>query len=548
MKVSQGILRFLEKNDVSYVFGISAGTVSGIFDGFNDVKITPIITKNEAGAAYMAAKYASVSKKLGVCIAAGGVGTNNMVNGIADAMRSKVPVLVITGYVHRWQIGKGAIQELDTEAILKPITKYSKTILDEKLVMAELKGAMEIALTPPYGPVHLSIPIDIQVGPLYEEIPERIDTASLLKEIDQGDIKRACDLINEEKKGIIMVGKGCRGLSKEVMELSQHLQWPIITTPEGKGVVYYDFPLNLGNYGFSGAELATHYVENSQASCLLVLGSSLGESATRNYNPVLVEGRKVIQIDWDKKELGKVFPADVTIQNDLAAAIPALIEGTKPAEHQFQKGTMEDVYEKNHSGLSIRLFLEKVTKLLPNNTYYVSDIGEYMNFLFKYLQLPQGADFEISLNYGAMGSGVAGGIGVELADPNRVTAVITGDGSFLMNGTEIFTAKEYKLPIVYFIINNAMMGYVEHGHKFLYGRSLEGFKQERISFAKMLETAGVKSIAISDYEDLDQITDIVKDLQGPCVIELITDGSEAAPVADRFKALSDTKSKEEKTC
>lgn len=541
MKVSQGILRYLEINEVNYVFGISAGTVSGIFDGLNDVNIKPIISKNEAGAAYMAAKYASVSKKLGVCIAAGGVGTNNMVNGIADAMRSKVPVLVITGYVHRWQIGKGAIQELDTEPILRPITKYSKTILDEKQVLAQLKKAMEIALTPPYGPVHLSIPIDIQVGPLYEEIPDKIDPAALKHPFDQRTVDEACDIINREKNGIIMVGKGCRGLSKEVMALSEHLQWPIITTPEGKGGVYYDFHLNLGNYGFSGSETATDYVENSGATCLLVLGSSLGESATRNYNSVLVAGRKVIHVDWDEKELNKVFPADVAIHSDLAEVIPALIKGTNPAADKFQKEEILDPYQRNHTGLSIRLFLEKMTRLLPNNTYYVSDIGEYMNFVFKFLQLPPGAEFEISLNYGAMGSGVAGVVGVKLADPDRLTVVITGDGSFLMNGTEIFTAKENKLPILYFVINNAMMGYVEHGHTFLYGRSLEGFKQERISIAKMMEAAGVKAIAIDSYEGLDQIPEMVKDLKGPCVVELITDGSEPAPVADRFKALSDTK-------
>lgn len=540
MKVAEGIAKYLEKNQVAYVFGLSAGTVSGIYDALNDVNIRPIITKNEAGAAYMAAKYAAVSKKLGVCIAAGGVGLNNMLNGIGEAYRTKSPMLVITGYVHRWQIGKGAIQELNTEDILKPITKFSKTLLDEKSILANLKLAMETALTPPYGPVHISIPIDVQIGPLHEEIPEAVDIKQRAV-YDQEAMQAACQIINGETHGIILAGKGCQGFSEEVMALSRHLQWPVMTTPEGKGVVPYDFPLYLGNYGFSGSDTACHYVENGPATCVLVLGSTLGESATRNYNPVLVENKKLIHVDWDQRELNKVFPADVALCWDLKEAIHQLIAGTKGATHQFQKEEIADPYVKNHTGLSVRLFIENITKLLPANTYYVSDIGEYMNFIFKYLNVPAGGAFEIGLNYGAMGSGVAGGIGVHLADPSRLTAVITGDGSFYMNGTEIFTAKEEKLPIVYFIINNAMLGYVEHGHSFLYGRSVQGFIQERVSFAKMLEVAGFKTVTIEQIEDLPSIVPMLENLQGPLVVELITDGSEGAPVADRFKALSNKK-------
>ncbi|MFZ5967572.1 MAG: thiamine pyrophosphate-binding protein [Bacillota bacterium] len=549
MRIAEAILRYLKVNEVEYIFGISAGTVSAIFDAVNDVGIKPIITKNEAGAAYAAVKYASASEKLGVCIAAGGVGTNNMINGIADAMRSKIPTLIITGYVHRWQIGKGAIQELDTKNILKPITKYSQTVLDEKKVLATLQKAIQIALTPPYGPVHISIPIDIQVAPLMEQIPDKVQLPSDMYKDAEISIKKAIKIIDREKHGLIMVGKGCRGLSRQVMDLSEHLQWPIITTPQGKGVVPADFYLNLGNYGFAGTDTATNYVESGPETCLLILGSSLGESSTRNYNPVLVDGRKVIHVDWDEEQLGKVFNADVMIHHDLSYTIPEIIKGTKRALDRFNKVKIENPYIQNHTGLSLRLFLDKITKVMPTNTYYVSDIGEYMNFLFKYMEIPEGGDFEISLNYGAMGSGVAGVIGTHLAQTQRPVAVFTGDGSFFMNGSEILTAKEYRMPILYFVINNAMLGYVENGHRYLYGRTVKGFKQERISISAMMNAVGVKSMQISELEEIDQIKHFVRQNEGPWVIELITDGSEAAPVADRFKALEETKNvKEEKVC
>lgn len=540
MRVADRIIKALENLGVQYVFGMSAGTVSALYDALNDVDIQPIIIKNEAGAAYSAAKYAGISKNLGVCIVAGGVGINNMINGIADAMRSKVPVLVLSGYVHRWQIGKGAIQEIDTEKLLEPITKYSKTILKEQEVLIELKKAIDISLTPPYGPVHLSIPIDIQISEaLIDEIDYNKKKDNIIEFKSDEIIKEAVEIIDKEEKGIIMVGKGCRGLSAQIRELARHLNWPIITTPEGKGIISTDFKLNLGNYGFSSTNAALSYVEDDEATCVLVLGSSLGESATRNYNDVLVKGRKLIHIDWDKNEINKVFKADIGICCDLKLAVPRLIAETKKKDVKFEREEMLNrPYERNHTGLSIRQFLEGIVDILPSDTYFVSDIGEYMNFLFKYLPIKDDMDFEISLNYGAMGSGIAGSMGTYLANPNKQIVVFVGDGSFFMNGTEILTAKEYNMPIIYFVINNSMLGYVYNGHNYLYKRTINRFVQDRISIADMAKSLGIKSIQINNVEEIEDIKNNISNLNGPLVVELITDGTEAPPVADRFVALS----------
>lgn len=542
MRIADGIIRYLENIGVKYVFGMSAGTVSALYDALNDTDIEPIIVKNEAGAAYSAARYAGISQNLGVSIVAGGVGINNMINGIADAMRSKVPVLVLSGYVHRWQIGKGAIQEINTEKVLEPITKYSKTLLEEEEVMKELKKAIDISLTPPYGPVHLSIPIDIQISDtLVDEIECYKEKNLELNYNVEEVISKAIEIIDNEEKGIIMVGKGCRGLTEEVKELSKHLNWPIITTPEGKGIISTDFELNLGNYGFSSTDAALNYVEKKEATCLLILGSSLGESATRNYNNVLVEGRKLIHIDWDEKELNKVFEVDVAMHCDLKTAVPRLIKESKEKSIQFKNELITNApYVRNHTGLSIRQFLEKVNDILPSNTYFVSDIGEYMNFIFKYLPIKEGMDFEISLNYGAMGSGIAGSMGAYLAKPDKQIVVFVGDGSFFMNGTEILTAKEYNMPIIYFVINNSMLGYVYNGHNYLYKRTIDRFVHNRISIADMAESLRIKSIQINDIGELDGIRSELSNLDGPIVVELITYGTEAPPVADRFVALTTT--------
>jgi acetolactate synthase-1/2/3 large subunit len=563
MRNSDVIIKTLSERGVKCIFGISAGTVSSIFDAINDYDIEPIITKNEAGAAYAASRYAAITNKLAVCVFAGGVGINNAINGIAEAMRSKAPLLVISGYVHRWQIGKGAIQELDTKEILKPITKYSKTILDESQLVEELSRAIELAMTPPYGPVHISIPIDIQISEAkLEDIKDEnftrissyqsseLEAAVTLDEVIEGqeyDIRQlelASKLIKNEELGLILVGRGCSALGNEIKALSRHLNWPVITTPQAKGVISSDFELNLGNYGFSSTDEALNFVDSGNYSCLLVLGSSLGESATRNYNDILVKGKKVIQIDWDKRELSKVFKADVEVYFDLKKAVPYLIEKTDKKNSILKRAEMPNAeYIKDHTGLSFRLFLENIVDIVPRDTYFISDIGEYMNFLFKYLPIKEGMGFDISLNYGAMGSGVCGALGAYLAlQKKRQIAVFVGDGSFFMNGTEILTAKHYNMPIIYFVINNAMLGYVEHGHKYLYGRSLKnGFIQDRISISDMGQALGIKSMQISDLDQLEEIRSFLEESSGPCIVELITDGTEKVAVADRFKALSNSR-------
>lgn len=563
MRVSDTMIKLLAEKDVEYIFGISAGTISSLFDSSNNYNIKAITTKNEAGAAYSATKYAAISNKLGVCIVAGGVGVNNAVNGIADAMRSKAPVLIISGNVHRWQIGKGAIQELNTENILKPITKYSRTILDENEVIGELDKAIKIAMTPPCGPVHISVPIDIQIMEYVDKGDEsnkksshntnlaNLEVAATLEENfaishDKNDLeaaKIAANIINEEEFGLIMVGRGCRNFRKDVIKLSKHLNWPIITTPQAKGIIPTDFELNLGNYGFSSTDAALDYVENSNYTCLLILGTSLGESATRNYNDILFKNKRVIHVDWDKSELNKVFNSDVCVNSDLGVAIPFIEENTYKKNVVFSKPKkINEDYINNHTGLSLRLFLEEIVNIVPENTFFISDIGEYMNLLLKYLPIKKDMGFDISLNYGAMGTGVGGALGAHLALPESQLAVFVGDGSFFMNGMEILAAKHYKMPIIYFVINNAMLAYVEHGHRYFYGRTLrDGFVQERISIAEMGRAMGIKSMEIRNIEDMKNIEGFISNLDGPCIIELITDGTEKVATADRFKALNNSR-------
>ncbi len=538
MRIADAVIEFLYKNGVRHSFGVPTSQASGFTDGLHDYDIEYVVVKNEAAATFSAGRYADKTRDLSVCFLGGCVGVNNGMNGIGDAYRNKLPVIIISSYVKKDVMGKNALQELVSTDVTKSITKYSKTILDKDEVMNEVKKAVEIALTPPHGPVHISIPTDIQLSPFNGTIPDRIDREKLFPQFDDNSLNKAVDLINESSSGVIMVGRGSRGLSNDIKELSIKLGWPIITTPNAKAIINTDFKNNLGNFGWCTTEGAANYIDKTDYECLLVLGSSLGQMSTRVYKDTLMKGSKVIHIDWDKSEFNKIFNVDIPVLYDLRSAVKIINERTYIKNNKFIKPVANTPYVNNHTGLSMRLFMEKIVDIVPKNTCFVQDMGENMNFALKYMPIKDTMDYQISLNYASMGTAVAGAMGSYLAEPNRPHVVIVGDGAFFMNGMEVLTAKEYNLPIMYFVVNNSMFSLVEHGANLLYGRSPKGAcRFKRFSITAMMKSMGIESMEIDRLEQIDDLKDIITNLKQPFVVDLICDGSEMCIDTDRLKTM-----------
>lgn len=535
MRICDAIVKLLEINDVKYIFGIPASTFAGINDSLNDSDIEYVITKNEAGASYSASKYADLSKKIGVCLLAGGVGVSNAINGINDAARNKVPMLILCGDVKRAYEGKGAIQELDNAKMVNAITKYAKNITNEEEAVYEIEKAIKIAMTPPCGPVLISIPFDVQLAEFKSELKsEKIGIQPI--KCDNEMLSEAINEINRAERGVILVGKGARGLGKEIKELSSKLKWPIISTPNAKGVISSDFQYYIGNYGFCSADGAVEYIENEPIDCLLILGSSLGQTSTRDYNDVLVRDKKVIRIDWDKQEFNKVFKEDISVYYDLEKALPIIYEKVMVKENIFREPIINKPYVKNHTGISLRLFFEKLPGILPEDTRIIGDMGDFFNYIFKYMPITNGIDYLTSMNYACMGTGIAGVMGAYLADTKRPCAVVAGDGSFYMNGSELFTAREYNMPIIYFIINNSMLGLVRNGSRVFMGRQCKGkIEFDRSKIALIAEAIGIEALTINSLDEIEDIKHKFINRTAPLVVEVVTDGTEVFIDGDRIQ-------------
>lgn len=541
MKAVRSVLEYLQGMGVKHVFGIPAGSVNGFFNELYDMpEITPVVTKHEGAAGYMAASYAKYSNQLSVCIGSSGPGGTNLVTGAANAMREHLPVLFLTGAVPVSTMGLNASQELDADPVFKSVTKYSVTVTDSKNLLAEIVKAVEIAISGVPGPVHVAMPIDIQHSPVGEvKIPAPIKRESMTPDLEA--IKKAAKEMAERKSGYIFAGQGARNSTEALIELAELLGWPIMVSPQAKGIIRHDHPLFAGIFGFAGSESASTLMNEGDAKTLLVVGSSLGETATNNYNANMAQDRFLVQLDFDASVFNRKYEVDVPVLGDIQLSLVFLIEELKalgltakplkPLELAEKEEELEEYSTKN--------VLLKLQEYLPASTRYTIDIGEFMAYVIHHMKVLDEGTFDINVHFGAMGSGLSAAIGSKFAEPERPTVAITGDGCFFMHGMEILTAKEYNLPILFVVMNNARLGMVYHGHALQFKRVHASFEQEPIDISAMAKAMNIPSYRVDGMGDLNPETlENLMNMNGPAVLEVALVDNNTPPMGDRVKFLS----------
>lgn len=541
VKAARMLLECLQANGVQYVFGIPAGSVNAIFNELYDMpEITPIVSKHEGAASYMAAAYAKYTNGLSVAIGCSGPGATNLVTGAANAMREHLPVLFITGAVPVNTQGLNASQELDVAPIFAPVTKYSVLVNDANALQDELMKAMEIAQSGVPGPVHIAIPIDVQ----HEMIEVKSHSYSVAKQQrvpDAEGIDRVAKQLAERESGIIFVGQGARNSVNAVMELAEMLNWPIVTTPQAKGYIPQNHSLVKGVFGFAGHAKASELIAEGEGDVLLVLGSSLGETATNNYNGNLAKDRYVIQFDYDETVFNRKYPVDEAMLGDIDVCLPMLVEKLKDLGFTRKAHELIEVDDQleNSDEFNTRNVFAKIQAAVPASTRYTIDIGEFMSYVIHTMKVYDTDTYNINVHFGAMGTGIGSAIGSKLADPERPVVCITGDGCFFMHGMEILTAKEYNLPILFVIMNNARLGMVYHGHSLQFKRTHPTFEQEAVDISAMAAAMNIPSVRVEKLEDLTE--EVLQDLMnnnGPALLEVALVDPNIPPMGDRVKFLS----------
>jgi acetolactate synthase-1/2/3 large subunit len=548
MKAARAVLEFLRGNGVKYIFGIPAGSVNAFFDELYDMpEIEPIVTKHEGAASYMAAAYAKYSGRMSVSIGCSGPGGTNLVTGAANAMREHLPVLFLTGAVPVHTMGLNASQELDAAPVFRSVTKYSVIVKEAKDLLPEIVKASQIAISGVPGPVHVAIPIDVQHAEVGSpDLPVLPDRKPMIPDLEA--IQATAKALSQRKDGCILVGQGVRGAVDSLIELAETLNWPIVTTPQAKGCIPETHPLLVGVFGFAGHEAASALIAEGAGQALLIVGSSLGETATNNYNPNLTKGRFTVQLDFDQSVFNRKYKIDIPVLGDIRLSLSMLLEELRllgvsrdRTRYVFKENPLEanSLSVRDHEEYNTQNVLLNIQKRLPSNTRYTVDIGEFMSYVIHHMKVLDYDSYDINVHFGAMGSGIGSAIGAKLAEPDRPVACITGDGCFFMHGMEILTAKEKGLPILFIVMNNARLGMVYHGHSLQFKRTHPSFEQEAVHIAEMAAALHIPSFRINRLEDIDQDTiRRLMDSNGPALLEVALRDNNNPPMGDRVKFLS----------
>lgn len=515
---AQILLECLRQEGVTHIFGYPGGAVLPIYDAIFDCHdMKHILVRHEQGAAHMADGFARSTGKVGVCLATSGPGATNLVTGIATAYMDSIPMVAITGQVRTTSLGKDAFQEADITGITMPITKHNYLVKRVEDLAQALAEAFYIARTGRPGPTLVDIPLDVSKALLEfnaaTDYPKQVNIPSYKPigpngRIPELQIKKAAQLINEAKRPVLYVGGGAiaSDAQAEVTALAEKINTLTTTTLLGKGAIDESHPLSMGMLGMHGTAYANHAVNNSDL--LIAVGARFDDRVTGNVEKFATQA-KIIHIDIDPAEIGKVIVPDVPIVGDVKAILTELIKHVEPKPAGEWNDTILEwkrrfplVYP-NDGNLYAEYAIELVNELFDNDAIMTTDVGQHQMWAAQYFKCNRPRQWVTSGGLGTMGFGLPAAIGAAFANPGKRVVCLSGDGSFQMCTQELMTAKVYGLPVITIIVNNRSLGMVRQWQEMFYEERYSAVDlQASPDFVKLVEAYGGVGYRATTQEEL----------------------------------------------
>jgi acetolactate synthase-1/2/3 large subunit len=542
---SGAILKSLEHLGITDVFGLPGGAIMPFYDELMaSTAIRHILVRHEQGAGHAAEGYASSTGKIGVAIATSGPGATNLVTAIADAYMDSVPLLAITGQVFSTSMGTDAFQEVDIVGITMPITKHSFLVTRPEDVPATLAAAYHIATTGRPGPVLVDVTKDAQQASAPFIWPPKIDLPGYRPVIKAHgkQVQAAAQLLVEAEKPVFYVGGGVirAGASKELLELATRVGAPIVTTLMARGAFPDSNPLHLGMPGMHGSVPAVLSLQESDL--IISLGARFDDRVTGKPSE-FAPNAKIVHVDIDPAEIGKIRAADVPIVGDakdvivdLTAAFAEASKEHKPDYTAWWKrlDTLKKQYPLGYTMpddglLSPQKIIERIGELTGPEGVYAAGVGQHQMWAAQFIKYERPNSWLNSGGAGTMGYSVPAAMGAKVAEPDRVVWAIDGDGCFQMTNQELATCTINNIPIKVAIINNSSLGMVRQWQTLFYdGRHSftdlnTGHDTIMIpDFVKLAEAYGCLAIRVTKEEEVDAAIQLALETNDrPVVIDFV---------------------------
>lgn len=534
MKASDLFVKALENEGVEYIFAVPGEENLDLLQSLKNSKISLIITRHEQGAGFMAATYGRLTGKPGVCLATLGPGATNLVTPAAYAQLGGMPMLMITGQKPIKKSKQARFQIIDVVDMMRPITKYTKQIINANNIASQVREAFRLAIEEKPGAVHLEFPEDIAQEDCKEDLFEPV--GHLIPKADDKAIHAAVDMIHRSKMPLLLIGAGanrkitCDALREFVDQTGIYF----FTTQMGKGVIDERHKRYLGTAALSSNDFVHAGID--AADLIINVGHDVIEKP-----PFFMKkgGKKVIHINFSPAEVDPVYFPQLNVVGDITPSIKKLSGAVRAQSHwdfDFFKKVQNEVKEhlgKYFEDARFPMLPQRLVNLLRQNLASEDiislDNGIYKLWFARNYTCHQPNTLLLDNALATMGAGLPSAMMVKMIYPEKKVVAICGDGGFMMNSQEMETAVRLGLDLTVIILNDRAYGMIKWKQEDM-GFDDFGLDYNNPDFVQYAESYGAKGFRPGSDAEFQQILKKCLVSEGVNLIDLSVDYSLNHPI------------------
>ncbi|MDD4885826.1 MAG: glyoxylate carboligase [Thiomonas sp.] len=551
MRAVDAAVLVLEKEGVHQAFGVPGAAINPFYSALRkNGHIAHVLARHVEAASHMAEGYTRTAPgNIGVCIGTSGPAGTDMITGLYSAIADSIPILCITGQAPRARLYKEDFQAVDIESIAKPVCKWAVTVREPALVPQVFQQAFHVMRSGRPGPVLIDLPLDVQLAEIEFDADTYAPLAVYKPTATKAQIEKALDLLEASEHPLIVAGGGVinADASDLLVQFAELTGVPVIPTLMGWGAIGDSHSLMAGMVGLQTSHRGGN--ANLLASDL-VLGIGNRWANRHTGSPeVYAKGRKILHVDIEPTQIGRVFMPDYGIASDAKAALELFIAVARErkaagklkdrsawagacrerVQTMLRKWDYEQIPIKPH-----RVYKEMV-EFFDANTRYVTTIGLSQIAAAQLLKVEKPRHWINAGQAGPLGWTMPAALGVRVADPTADVVAISGDYDFQFLIEELAVGAQFKLPYIHIVVNNSYLGLIRQGQRqfdmdFCVQLSFDNVNSPEVSgygidFVKVTEGLGCKAIRVFDPKQIQpalaQARQLMKEFAVPVVVEII---------------------------